>query len=203
MKIVTYNINGLRPRVSQFGSLLKLLDSLDADIICFQETKLSRKDLTADLIVAEGYECFFSCTRTSDKGRICYSGVATFCRVKSAFSSNEVALPVAAEEGFTGVLERSKGLRSGEDERPGKAEGLEEFTKEELLKVDGEGRCIITDHGHFVLFNIYGPRAESDDTERIQFKLTFFTILQMGISPASRKKDIRCWRSQHCSCCYR
>ncbi|CAL5324273.1 unnamed protein product [Camellia sinensis] len=178
MKIVTYNINGLRPRVSQFGSLLKLLNSLDADIICFQETKLSRKDLTADLIVAEGYECFFSCTRTSDKGRICYSGVATFCRVKSAFSSNEVALPVAAEEGFTGVLERSKGSRSGEDERPGKAEGLEEFTKEELLKVDCEGRCVITDHGHFVLFNIYGPRAESDDTERIQFKLTFFTILQ-------------------------
>ncbi|KAJ6997069.1 hypothetical protein NC653_013596 [Populus alba x Populus x berolinensis] len=28
-------------------------------------------------------------------------GLATFCRVKSAFSSSEVALPVAAEEGFT------------------------------------------------------------------------------------------------------
>ncbi|KAL6959945.1 DNA-(apurinic or apyrimidinic site) lyase [Sarracenia purpurea var. burkii] len=105
-------------------------------------------------------------------------GVATFCRVKSAFVSKEVALPLAAEEGFTGVLESSKGSRSREDKRPGKAEGLEEFTKEELLKVDSEGRCVITDHGHFVLFNIYGPRAESDDMERIQFKLTFFKILQ-------------------------
>ncbi|XP_058187512.1 DNA-(apurinic or apyrimidinic site) endonuclease 2 isoform X2 [Rhododendron vialii] len=178
MKIVTYNVNGLRPRVSQFGSLLKLLDSLDADIICLQETKISRQDLTADLLVADGYECFFSCTRTTDKGRISYSGVATFCRVKSAFSSNEVALPLAAEEGFTGVLESSKGLRRREDEGPAKAGGLEEFSKEELLKIDSEGRCVITDHGHFVLFNIYGPRAVSDDRERIQFKHTFFMMLQ-------------------------
>ncbi|KAL0288125.1 UNVERIFIED_CONTAM: DNA-(apurinic or apyrimidinic site) lyase 2 [Sesamum calycinum] len=74
MKIVTYNVNGLRPRVSQFGSLRKVLDALDADIICFQETKLSRQELKADLVQAEGYESFFSCTRTSDKGRTGYSG---------------------------------------------------------------------------------------------------------------------------------
>lgn len=36
MKIVTYNVNGLRPRISQHGSLLKLLSSFEADIICFQ-----------------------------------------------------------------------------------------------------------------------------------------------------------------------
>ncbi|KAK1273287.1 hypothetical protein QJS04_geneDACA009595 [Acorus gramineus] len=34
MKIVTYNVNGLRPRVAQHGSLLGVLNSLDADIIC-------------------------------------------------------------------------------------------------------------------------------------------------------------------------
>ncbi|XP_019172338.1 PREDICTED: DNA-(apurinic or apyrimidinic site) lyase 2 isoform X2 [Ipomoea nil] len=129
MKIVTYNVNGLRPRVSQFGSLPGLLDSLDADIICFQETKLSRQDLRADLVRAEGYESFFSCTRTSDKGRSAgYSGVATFCRVKSAISSNEVALPIGAEEGFTGLP--------------------------------------------------WAFWAGSDDSERIQFKLIFFKILE-------------------------
>jgi hypothetical protein len=36
VKIVTYNVNGLRPRVAQHGSLRRLLDALDADIICFQ-----------------------------------------------------------------------------------------------------------------------------------------------------------------------
>lgn len=74
------------------------------------------------------------------------AGVATFCRVKSAFSSNEVALPVRAEEGFTGLLE---GSQDGKGTMPEVAEGLEEFSKEELLKVDSEGRCIVTDHGHF------------------------------------------------------
>nr|GME04753.1 DNA-(apurinic or apyrimidinic site) lyase 2 [Ipomoea batatas] len=105
-------------------------------------------------------------------------GVATFCRVKSAISSNEVALPIGAEEGFTGLLKASQGCGSRKDNSSLIAQGLEGFSRDELLKVDSEGRCIITDHGHFVLFNIYGPRAGSDDSERIQFKLTFFKILE-------------------------
>lgn len=36
MKIVTYNVNGLRQRITQFGSLRNLLNSFDADIICLQ-----------------------------------------------------------------------------------------------------------------------------------------------------------------------
>jgi hypothetical protein len=39
-----------------------------------QETKISRQELSADIAVAEGYESFFSCTRTVKKGRIGYSG---------------------------------------------------------------------------------------------------------------------------------
>lgn len=162
----------------QFGSLRKFLDSFDADIICFQETKLSRQELRADLVQAEGYESFFSCTRTTEKGRTGYSGVATFCRVKSVFSSDEVSLPVSAEEGFTGVLKIFSGSGYRKSEFSPLMEGLGEFSADELLKIDGEGRCIITDHEHFVLFNVYGPRAEANDTQRIQFKLNFFNILQ-------------------------
>ncbi|XVF15914.1 hypothetical protein REPUB_Repub09cG0197500 [Reevesia pubescens] len=33
-----------------------------------EQTKLRRQELTADLAIADGYEFFFSCTRTSDKG---------------------------------------------------------------------------------------------------------------------------------------
>ncbi|KAH0451084.1 hypothetical protein IEQ34_021776 [Dendrobium chrysotoxum] len=179
MKIVTYNVNGLRQRVSQHGSLLKLLNSLDADIICFQETKLQRQDLSVDVTMAEGYEAFFSCTRTSSKGRLGYSGVATFCRVSSAFSTKEVALPVAAEEGFTGLLESSKMQDTVVSdlfiEKSLHGEGIEHVTKDTLLKVDSEGRCIITDH---VLFNLYGPRADCDDKERTNFKFLFYKLLQ-------------------------
>ncbi|KAF8101122.1 hypothetical protein N665_0210s0057 [Sinapis alba] len=177
MKIVTYNVNGLRQRVSQFDSLLKLLDSFDADIICFQETKLRRQELTADLTIADGYESFFSCTRTCEKGRTGYSGVATFCRVKSASSSCEVALPVAAEEGFTGLVNSS--LRGGKNDTSVIiADGVEEYEKEELLRIDQEGRCVITDHAHFVVFNVYGPRAVADDADRIEFKHRFYDVLE-------------------------
>ncbi|KAK3129594.1 hypothetical protein QOZ80_6BG0482120 [Eleusine coracana subsp. coracana] len=180
VKIVTYNVNGLRPRVAQHGSLRRLLDSLDADIICFQETKLSRQDLSGDVIMAEGYEAFISCNRSS-KGRGAYSGVATFCRVSSVFSSQEVALPIAAEEGFTGLQDYARDSKTIGDfvlATPVEEEGLGEITRENLLRLDNEGRCIITDHGHFVLFNLYGPAVEEDDKERVRFKLLFYKILQ-------------------------
>ncbi|XP_078442841.1 endonuclease/exonuclease/phosphatase family protein isoform X1 [Wolffia australiana] len=175
MKIVTYNVNGLRQRVVQHGSLKKLLDALDADIICLQETKLSRQDLSADVTMAQGYESFFSCTRTTEKGKTCYSGVATFCRVTSAFSSQETSLPLYAEEGFTGLL-----WKSGRKENikiDFSLDGLQ-VGNEDLFKVDSEGRCMITDHGHFVLINIYGPRADENDLERVRYKDLFFKILQ-------------------------
>lgn len=182
MKIVTYNVNGLRPRVSSHGSLIKFLNSLEADIICLQETKLSRQELSADMTSAEGYEAFFSCTHASFKRRSGYSGVATFCKVNAAFSSTEVALPLAVEEGFTGLL---KCPRVGETKATvssisdyGEVQTLGCLTRQELLKLDSEGRCLITDHGHFVLFNIYGPCVQPGDSERFQFKLNFFKLLQ-------------------------
>lgn len=36
MKIVSFNVNGLRPRAREFGGLKQLLDAIDADIICLQ-----------------------------------------------------------------------------------------------------------------------------------------------------------------------
>ena len=41
MKIVSWNVNGLR----SIGDLEKHLSKLDADISCFQETKISRCQL--------------------------------------------------------------------------------------------------------------------------------------------------------------
>lgn len=110
-------------------------------------------------------------------------------------------MPVAAEEGFTGLV-NSGFSRGGRSDSAVVAEGLEECEKEELLRVDQEGRCVITDHGHFVVFNVYGPRAVADDAERVEFKHRFYDVLEVGVSSASRKKGICCWGSQHCSFCY-
>ena len=58
-------------------------------------------------------------------------------------------MPVAAEEGFTGLQYYAK--RNSEIvgdfviATPVEVEGLGEITREDLLRVDNEGRCIITE----------------------------------------------------------
>ncbi|KAL9258291.1 DNA-(apurinic or apyrimidinic site) endonuclease 2-like protein [Drosera capensis] len=125
-------------------------------IVTYNEIKLTRQELTTDIAMAEGYESFFSCTRTSGKGRVGYS-----------------------EEGFTGLLGNSCPSDSLRGQTFSNNHCLMEFSRDELLAIDGEGRCMITDHGHFVLFNIYGPRADPDDADRIKFKTTFYKILKL------------------------
>ncbi|KAL3685995.1 hypothetical protein R1sor_004017 [Riccia sorocarpa] len=179
MRIVTYNINGLRPRVAQSRSLSVFLDSLNADIICLQETKISRQELTADIAIAEGYESFFSFNRTVK--RFGYSGVATFCRVGQTSTSTSTVLPLAADEGFTGLLHFSRREEIGDSkERVGCYEEVfkTELTSQELLRLDSEGRCLVTDHGSFVLFNLYAPMVEPGDNDRQEFKNRFFEALQ-------------------------
>jgi hypothetical protein len=61
-------------------------------------------------------------------------------------------LPVAAEEGFAGLQGSAKDSETIGDfvlQMPVEEDGLGEVTREELLRLDNEGRCIITDHGHF------------------------------------------------------
>ncbi|KAG9331159.1 hypothetical protein JZ751_019951 [Albula glossodonta] len=89
MKVVTWNINGIR---TFKGGIKKALDLFDADIVCFQETKVTRDLLDERTAIVDGYNSYFSFSR----GRSGYSGVATFCK--------DGAMPVAAEEGLTGLL---------------------------------------------------------------------------------------------------
>lgn len=43
-------------------------------------------------------------------------------------------------------------------------------------ELDDEGRCIMTDHGKFIIFNVYVPNASSVD--RMRFKMRFLRALQ-------------------------
>ena len=40
-----------------------MFDILEADIVIFQETKIQRKDLTDDMVLVSGWDCFFSLPR--------------------------------------------------------------------------------------------------------------------------------------------
>lgn len=84
--------------------------------------------------------------------RSVWSGVATFCRVGTAPCSTSPILPLAADEGFTGLLHRSQnGDIEGGKGRVGCYEEVAktEMSTPELLQLDSEGRCLITDHGSF------------------------------------------------------
>jgi exonuclease III len=52
------------------------------------------------------------------------------------------------------------------------------FSLEELEALDSEGRCVMTDHGAFILINVYGVAITNADTadERRAFKLRFFEV---------------------------
>ncbi|KAK3233126.1 hypothetical protein CYMTET_56558, partial [Cymbomonas tetramitiformis] len=118
--------HGIRKKVS-YGSLVALLNSLNADIICLQETKVSRSDLERDLALAPGWDSYFSCCRL----RAGYSGVATFCRSEYA--------PIRAEEGFTGTLD------GGARDNPVGPYGTlaTEYNRRQLADLDLEGRCVV------------------------------------------------------------
>ncbi|XP_073446978.1 DNA-(apurinic or apyrimidinic site) endonuclease 2 isoform X1 [Dendrobates tinctorius] len=166
MKIVSWNINGIR--ATRVG-LKEILDSLDADIICLQETKVTRDLLEEPVAIVEGYNSYFSFSRV----RSGYSGVATFCKSSTT--------PLAAEEGLSGKLTGQKGLI-------GCYGDTDEFSEEELLSLDQEGRAVITQHkiltadnkeDTLTVINVYCPRADPEKPERKTYKLRFYSLLQI------------------------
>ncbi|XP_069501441.1 DNA-(apurinic or apyrimidinic site) endonuclease 2 isoform X2 [Ambystoma mexicanum] len=165
MKIVSWNINGIR---ATRNGVKEMLDSLDGDIICLQETKVTRDLLDEPTAVVEGYNSYFSFSR----GRSGYSGVATFCR--------DNATPLAAEEGLSGLLTNHTGAVCCYGD-------TEEFSEEELQGLDNEGRAVITRHKiitreeqeeTLTVINVYCPRADPEKPERKTYKLRFYHLLQ-------------------------
>jgi len=75
MKIVSYNVNGIRSALSK--NLIQWIKEENADIICFQETKAQKEQLDLQVFHDLGYESYwFSAEK---KG---YSGVATLSKIK-------------------------------------------------------------------------------------------------------------------------
>ena len=174
MKILTWNVNGIR---TIYKSPFKdYLDCFGADLICFQETKLSRDSLEETTGKVDGYDGFFGFSTR----RLGYGGVASY--VKDDF------MPAAAEEGITGAL--SRGVSD---------EVFSENTSSsETRHFDLEGRVVITQHPvvdksgkEFVLdvVNVYAPHAEPDKPERAIFKAGFNEILAEKVKALAKKEE--------------
>ncbi len=74
MKIISYNVNGVRAAIKK--GLLEWLQEEDADIICLQEIKAKQDQIPTDLISQAGYpyQYYYSANKPG------YSGVAIFCK---------------------------------------------------------------------------------------------------------------------------
>ncbi|KAI5254662.1 DNA-(apurinic or apyrimidinic site) endonuclease 2 isoform X2 [Manis pentadactyla] len=179
LRVVSWNVNGIRsplqgvvyeePSNCAAMAVGRILEKLDADIVCLQETKVTRDVLTEPLVITEGYNSYFSFSRN----RSGYSGVATFCK--------DSATPVAAEEGLSGLL-------GTQNRDVGCYGNMDEFTQEELRALDSEGRALLTQHRirtwegkekTLTLINVYCPHAGPEKPERLAFKMRFYRLLQI------------------------
>ena len=73
MRIITYNVNGIRAAVSK--GLLEWLRQVDADVLCIQETKAQPDQVPVEAFEELGYKAYIH--SAVKKG---YSGVAIFSR---------------------------------------------------------------------------------------------------------------------------
>ncbi|KZM23311.1 DNA-(apurinic or apyrimidinic site) lyase [Ascochyta rabiei] len=179
VRITTWNVNGIR---NPFGyepwrknrTFSAMFDILETDIIIMQELKIQRKDLTDDMVLVPGWDCYFSLPKHK-KG---YSGVGIYTR-------QSACAPVRAEEGLLGVL-CPPGSSTPYRERPESDSigGYPSLARIEALGVDpaaldAEGRCLVLEFPAFVLFGVYSP-ANSNGL-RDNFRYGFLDMLDTRI----------------------
>ena len=90
MKIITYNVNGLRAAVGK--GLPEWLAQEQPDVLCLQETKLQPDQYPAEAFEALGYKAWLFSARAKNKGwRIDYCMVSEpmKAQVEKAYILNE------------------------------------------------------------------------------------------------------------------
>lgn len=75
MKIITYNVNGLRAAITK--GLYEWIKATDADVLCFQEVKSNADQVDTSYLESLGYIGYWFSAQK--KG---YSGVAIFSKIK-------------------------------------------------------------------------------------------------------------------------
>ena len=133
MKIITWNVNGIRA-IAKKG-LFEFISKLDPDILCLQETKAHTDQIEPELLNPFGRQGHWSVAH-----RPGYSGTVTYVR--------------------TAAVGSHKGI------------GIKKF--------DSEGRFVLTDHGDFILYNVYFPNGGSGE-ERHLFKQEFLKKLSQHL----------------------
>lgn len=100
MKIVSWNVNGLRSIYKK--GFLKWFDKIKAGIVCLQETRVFQKELPLDLLRIKNYHLYFN--EAEKKG---YAGVAVYTKEKPLKVESKLGLERFDQEGRILKLEYS------------------------------------------------------------------------------------------------
>jgi AP endonuclease-2 len=135
-------------------------------VVAIQEAKLADKKITRELACVPNYESFWA----ASTAKLGYAGVTTFAR-SPAWSPVAVAADALPGEAWRDHLPR--GAVIPDDHSCSGATGHA-----------GEGRCLETDHGGFVLLSVYAPNARdraADGGARGAAKAAFLTALRARV----------------------
>lgn len=163
MKIITWNINGIRA-VTQKG-FYEFWEKENPDFLCVQETKCHPDQLSDALASPLGWKSFWSAAQ-----RPGYSGVAIFCKETPASVDYGIGIPKFDAEGRI-VVTRFKDFSlynvyfpnggSGEERHLYKQEFLKRFQSHLSKKVqNGENLIVLGDYNVAYLdIDVYNPKS--------------------------------------------
>ena len=169
LHIVSWNVASWLTTLAKIkrrhGSLDTWLEKHKIDILCIQEVKISSSEI---------------CYRAKDIGAVNLTGFESFW-----------ACPIVSTSGNTSKLPKSSTPQGGG------LNGVATFAKLGFTcratskslgnsAFDNEGRCLLTDHGTFVIFNIYVPNS-GQQCKRYPFKIQFLKALENAVEAEKQK----------------
>jgi exodeoxyribonuclease III len=154
----------------QHGSLETWLKKHQVDILCLQEVKATVEKLT---MTPQAFGIQRGGTAAAVSGRSDSDAAPSLAEYESYWA----CCTSREAKGFNGVATFArKGLTLGANSTPlGSA------------LFDDEGRVLATDHGYFVLFNVYAPNTGSSHRDRYHFKAEFYEKLQTAMHHVRRQ----------------
>ena len=92
MKLISWNVNGIRAATKK--GFLDYLHQEEPDILCIQESKAHKEQLTSEILKDHGYHTYWH--SGIKRG---YSGVSTFCKEKPLYVQEGLGIKKYDDEG--------------------------------------------------------------------------------------------------------
>lgn len=182
MRVLTWNVNGWRKikTYQPFHGLStwpRILAYLQADVICLQETKLTRKQALEErtMLLPEDGKWDSVWDFHPSRG---YSGTVVYWKKEVTGHPEKAELGVTGRKGITPATVSSYATATPIGGFPASLQdSLEDHPEDATIfhRLDEEGRGVVVDFGLFVLFNLYCPVGGNES--RADFREAFYAAL--------------------------